>query len=113
MTSQTDKGAIDVRNILAGVITAAIVSAGSFVWFLGGVENRVSNLEKDSGKVDQILTNLGSLKEQVAVMNTDITYVKENVRDLKVNSTILSDDVRKLRNDVSDIQRDKGANNGR
>ncbi len=104
---------IDVRNILAGVITAALISAGSFVWFMGSFENRVATLEKDSDKVDQILSTVNTLKENMAVMNTDLNYVKENIRDLKVNSSILSDDVRKLRSDVADVQRDKGVNNGR
>lgn len=113
MATQTERTVIDIRNILAGIITAAVVSAGSFVWFIGGLENRVSVIEKDSGKVDQILIKVNELSEKVAIMNTDITYVKENMRDLKVNSTTLSEDVRTLKNTVSEVQRERGVNNGR
>ncbi|WPJ72059.1 hypothetical protein DEEACLCL_00034 [Salmonella phage CRW-SP2] len=108
MTTQTNQAGgsfIDIKNILAGVITAALISAGSFVWFMGAFENRVANLEKDSDKVDKILTTVSTLSEKMAVMNTDLTYVKENMRDLKVNSSILSDDVRKLRSDVAEVQK--------
>lgn len=113
MTTQTNGNYIDIRNILAGVITAALISAGSFVWFMGAFENRVANLEKDSDKVDKILNTVNTLSEKMAVMNTDLTYVKENMRDLKINSSILSEDVRKLRSDVADVQKERGVNNGR
>lgn len=106
---------IDIKTILTGVVTAALISTGSFVWFMGGIENRIGVLEKDSSKVDQILMTVNTMKEQMAVMNTDITYVKENLRDLKTNSNSLNEDVRNLRTSISDLQRynPPGAQNGR
>lgn len=104
---------LDVKAILTAAIASLLVSTATFVWFMGGLENRVNVLEKDSGKVDQILVKVSDLSEKFAVMNNDITYVKQNVNDLKLNSNSLSDDVRTLRITVSDMQRNKETLNGR
>lgn len=101
----------DLKSIISGVLTAAIVSVASFVWMMGKVENRVDVLERDSTKVDLILNKVNDMSEKIAVLNTDVNYVKQNVAELKLNSSSLSDDVRTLRITVSDLQ--KGNNNGR
>lgn len=111
MTTPAQTNIIDVRTILTGVITAALVSVSSFLWMMGGVENRVNVLEREGSKVDQILLKVNELGEKVAVMSNDMGYVKQNVSELKLNSTSLGDDVRNLRVTVADIQ--KGNTHGR
>ncbi|ANM47217.1 hypothetical protein FDI76_gp178 [Serratia phage vB_Sru_IME250] len=100
----------DVKGILTAAIASLLVSTATFVWFMGGLENRVNVLEKDSGKVDQILIKVNDLSEKFAVMNNDISYVKQNMTELKLNSSSLSDDVRTLRLTVSDLQRKENGN---
>ncbi|HIC4115755.1 TPA: hypothetical protein ACW4JH_000178 [Salmonella enterica] len=112
MAAQTDT-VIDVKAILTGVLTATIVSVGSVVWMMGKFENRLDVVERDSNKVDLILTKVNDMNEKIAVLNTDVNYVKQNVAELKLNSNSLSDDVRTLRITVADIQSNKGNGNGR
>ncbi|WPH64564.1 hypothetical protein [Escherichia phage YX22] len=112
MATQTDT-MIDVKAILTGVLTATIVSVGSVVWMMGKFENRLDVVERDSNKVDLILTKVNDMNEKIAVLNTDVNYVKQNVAELKLNSNSLSDDVRTLRITVADIQSNKGNGNGR
>lgn len=100
----------DVKQILTAAVASLMVSTATFVWFMGGLENRVNVLEKDSGKVDQILIKVNDLSEKFAVMNNDISYVKQNMAELKLNSSSLSDDVRTLRLTVSDLQRKENIN---
>lgn len=100
----------DVKGILTAAVASLLVSTATFVWFMGGLENRVNVLEKDSGKVDQILIKVNDLSEKFAVMNNDISYVKQNMTDLKLNSSSLSDDVRTLRLTVTDMQRKENGN---
>lgn len=112
MATQTDT-VIDVKAILTGVLTATIVSVGSVVWMMGKFENRLDVVERDSNKVNLILTKVNDMNEKIAVLNTDVNYVKQNVAELKLNSNSLSDDVRTLRITVADIQSNKGNGNGR
>lgn len=112
MATQTDT-VIDVKAILTGVLTATIVSVGSVVWMMGKFENRLDVVERDSNKVDLILTKVNDMNEKIAVLNTDVNYVKQNVAELKLNSNSPSDDVRTLRITVADIQSNKGNGNGR
>lgn len=112
MATQTDT-VIDVKAILTGVLTATIVSVGSVVWMMGKFENRLDVVERDSNKVDLILTKVNDMNEKIAVLNTDVNHVKQNVAELKLNSNSLSDDVRTLRITVADIQSNKGNGNGR
>lgn len=112
MATQTDT-VIDVKAILTGVLTATIVSVGSVVWMMGKFENRLDVVERDSNKVDLILTKVNDMNEKIAVLNTDVNYVKQNVAELKLNSNSLSDDVHTLRITVADIQSNKGNGNGR
>lgn len=111
MSTPANNTMFDLKGVITGVLTAALVSVASFVWMMGKFENRVDVLERDSVKVDQILTKVTDLSEKVAVINTDVNYVKQNVAELKLNSSSLSDDVRTLRITVSDLQ--KGNGNGR
>lgn len=111
--STSTNNLIDVKAILTGVLTAAIVSVGSVVWMMGKFENRLDVVERDSNKVDQILTKVNDMSEKIAVLNTDVNYVKQNVAELKLNSSSLSDDVRTLRITVAELQNSKGNANGR
>lgn len=104
MASENDKAVIDYKAVLTGIITSAIVSAASFAWFIGGLDNRVKNLEQGSSKIDIVMDKVNVISSQLAVLNTDLTYVKENMRDLKANSSALSTDVSNLRNQMSNIQ---------
>lgn len=112
MTTQAERTGIDIRGILTAVVASALVSAASFLWFMGGMETRVNVLERDSNKMDQVLQKVNDMSERMAIMNTDLAYVKQNMAELKLNSSSLSDDVRTLRITVSDLQQ-KGNNNGR
>lgn len=98
---------IDVKSILTGVITSILVSAGTFVWFMGSLDNRVKNLEDGTNKVDIVIDKMNVLSQNIAVLSTDVNYVKENMKDLKANSTILGNDVRDLRNKVETMQREE------
>ena len=109
MTTQNNS-LFNVKEILTAAVASLLVSSATFVWVMGGLENRVNVLEKDSGKVDQILIKVNDLSERMAVMNNDISYVKQNMTELKLNSSSLSDDVRTLRLTVSDLQRKEGDN---
>lgn len=105
MSTPAANNIIDLKSIITGVITAALVSTASFVWMMGKIETRVEGLERDSTKVDLILTKVSDMSEKIAVLNTDVNYVKQNVAELKLNSSSLSDDVRTLRITVSDLQK--------
>lgn len=95
---------LDVKSIITGIATAALVSVGSMVWFLGGIENRVVSLERQSTDTDTLLEKVNVIGQQVAVMGNDINYVKENMKDLNVNSNVLANDVRDLRVTVKTMQ---------
>lgn len=110
MASENDKAVIDYKAILTGIITSAIVSGATFAWFMGGLDNRVKNLEQGSSKIDVVVDKVNLISNQLAVLNTDLTYVKENMRDLKANSTALSTDVSNLRNQVTTLQNEDRRN---
>lgn len=104
MTTSSDKATIDMKSILTGVLTSALVSAATFAWFMGGLDNRVKNLEGSSTKIDVLVDKVNAISQNIAVLTTDVSYVKDNVKDLKANSTTLGNDVRDLRTTVNMIQ---------
>lgn len=109
MASENDKAVVDYKSILTGILTSAIVSGATFAWFMGGLDNRVKNLESGSSKIDVVVDKVNLISQQLAILNTDLTYVKENMRDLKANSTALSTDVSNLRNQVTTLQQEDRA----
>lgn len=105
--STNDKAPIDYKAVLTGVLTSALVSGATFAWFMGGLDNRVKNLESGSSKIDVMVDKVNIISNQLAVLSTDLTYVKENMRDLKTNSSALGNDVRDLRNTVTQLQQEE------
>jgi len=103
-TPNSDRAVIDYKSILTGILTSAIVSGATFAWFMGGLDNRVKNLESSSNKIDIVVDKVNLIGNQMAVLSTDLTYVKENMRDLKANSTTLGNDVSQLRQQVNSMQ---------
>lgn len=110
MTSNNDKATIDYKAVLTSVLASAIVSGATFAWFMGGLDNRVKNLEGSSTKIDVLVDKVNAISQNLAVLTTDISYVKDNVKDLKANSTTLGNDVRDLRQTVNMIQTQENKN---
>lgn len=38
MATQAERTGLDIRGILTAVVASALVSAASFLWFMGGME---------------------------------------------------------------------------
>lgn len=98
----------DWKSIITGVMTAAFVSLGSTVWFIGGIDNRVDHLEKSAGRIESVDDKLNLLSQQMASMSTDLNYIKENINSLNRNSQALSGDVRELKIKMTLVEKGNG-----